>query len=123
VLVAGLGAARAQESGSAANIMKPISGQGAEREGRQFLLNIVLGGKQAVSYYVNEKGRCKVTLMVGDAFNGGDVPDFTTVRFAAAIEPAQSATFDTAQGKSLELTCEAGAEGMSVKTPPQIASN
>jgi hypothetical protein len=60
--------------------------------------------------------------MVGEAFNGEDVPDETVVRFELRIAPARAASFDTAQGKRLEFRCLDGAQTMSVRALDQIAS-
>lgn len=102
-------------------VMKPISGEHAAREGRDALLNLTVGRKQAVSYFLNDDGHCKLSLMVGDAFNGQDIPDPTTVRFEVAIDPSNTARFDTAEGKVLEFTCHAGAREMSVKAWDEVA--
>jgi hypothetical protein len=59
--------------------------------------------------------------MVGEAFNGEDVPDETVVRFEARIAPAKTASFDTAEGKGLEFTCLNGAQAMSIRALDQIA--
>jgi hypothetical protein len=82
----------------------------------------VIGQKQTVSHFENQGGRCKLTLMVGEAFNGEDVPDETVVRFELRIAPARAASFDTAQGKRLEFRCLDGAQTMSVRALDQIAS-
>lgn len=117
------GVSTLQAADAAIDVMtiKPLSGPGAERQGLKFLLNLEFGRKQAVTYYLNEKGVCKLTLMVADAFNGVDVPNLSTVRFEAPIEAAKSARFDTAEGKALEFTCHVGAEQMSVRTINQVA--
>ncbi len=104
----------------AVKTMSPISGHGAV-PGRQVLLNFRLGPKQAVSYFQNESGACRLTVMVGDAFNGEDVPDLTTVRFEATVGSGASARFDVAQGKSLEYSCDERAEAMSVKELDRVA--
>ncbi len=100
--------------------MSPITGPGAA-PGRRVLLNFRLGSKQTVSYFQNESGLCRLTLLVGDAFNGKDVPDMTTVRFEATVGSGTSARFDVAQGKSLEFSCAERAEAMSVKELDQVA--
>jgi hypothetical protein len=47
----------------------------------------------------------------------------STVRFEAAIDPTKSARFDTAGGKSLEFTCQAGAQAMSVRVLDRLATS
>lgn len=118
--VAGLGAAQAADTSPSPLTLKPISGQGTT--GRTFLLNMPIGQKQAVSYFQNEGGLCRLTLMIGEAFNGEDVPDETVVRFEVKVDPARTALFNTAEGKGLEFMCLAGAQAMSVKTLDLIAS-
>jgi hypothetical protein len=121
ISVTHVGGVRAAEASSALKTLRPISGQGTAGNGQQFLLNVEVGGKQAVSYFLNEQGLCKLTLMVAEAFNGEDVPNLTTVRFETAVDPGRSANFTTAEGKSLEFTCQAGALAMSVAAPELVA--
>ncbi len=66
-------ALRAEESPPIS--LKPMSGPGASSAGHRFLLNEIVGKKQAISYFLNENGLCMVTVMVGDAFIGTDVSD------------------------------------------------
>ncbi len=113
-------AALAQDTSSVQTI-KPISGPGAAPD-QHFLLNINVGSKQAVGYFLNEKGLCNLTLMVADAFNGEDVPNLSTVRFDAAIDPGKSARIAPEPGRSLEFTCQADALAMTVAGDSQIAS-
>ena len=54
--------------------LKPMSGARASGADQKFLLNTIVGKKQAISYFQNENGLCKVTVMVADVFNGVDVP-------------------------------------------------
>lgn len=118
----GVNAVEAADAFSGLTTLSPISGQGAAIKGRQYLLNVKIENKQAVGYFLNEKSRCKLTLMVAEAFNEADAPNFTTVRFETDIEPHKSARFATAQGKSIEFACNAAAQTMSVKSVAKIAS-
>jgi len=118
--VTGLATAGAGDTSTFPATLKPISGQGAASH-HTFLLSVVIGKKQTVSYYENQDGRCKLTLMVGDAFNGEDIPDATVVRFEVRIAPTRTASFDTAQGQGLEFKCLDGAQTMNVRALDQIA--
>jgi hypothetical protein len=118
---AGLSTLEAEEVRLEARTMKPISGKGAEREGQPHLFSAEIGAKHAVSYFANDNGQCRLTLMVADAFNGEDVPNLSAVRFEAAIDPSRSVRFDTATGKTLEFTCEADAQAMTIKPLNQVA--
>jgi hypothetical protein len=95
--------------------LKPMSGPGVGGS-KHFLLNFKVGTKQTVSYFQNQNGVCKLTVMVAEAFNGADVPNSTTVRFEVAIDAGRTARVDTAEGKSLEFACQRRAEEMLVKT-------
>lgn len=117
--VAGFGTAGAADTSLPATL-NPISGQGAAPD-QKFLLSFAIGKKQTVSYFENHDGLCKLTLMVGQAFNGEDVPDETAVRFEVRINPARTALFDTAEGKGIEFMCLDGAQAMSVRALDQVA--
>jgi hypothetical protein len=93
--------------------LKPMSGVGVS--GQQFLLNLRVGTKQAISYFQNMNGRCNLTIMVADAYDGQDVPNSSTVRFEVAIDSGRTARMDTAEGKSLEFACQPQAREMNVK--------
>ena len=119
--LSGYGPTEAAESVTRVTL-RPMSGPGVESKGRLFLLSATLGGKQAISYFLNEEGACKVTVMVADAFNGIDIPAFSTVRFEVAIDAGDTARMDTAEGNSLEFACAGRGEEMTVRqstlTPP-----
>jgi hypothetical protein len=100
--------------------LKPMSGPGAGGS-KKFLLSRQVGTKQTISYFQNEGGACKLTVMVAEAFNGEDVPNATTVRFQVAIEGGTVARMDTAEGKSLAFACAAGAQELSINEGEQIA--
>jgi len=112
------GTLRAEEA-PALVTLKPMVGAAAAVEHQQFLLNARVGTKQTLSYFLNDNGLCKVTVMVADAFNGEDVPDTPAVRFEVAIDAGDTARMDTAEGKSLEFTCEGRAEQLIVKAGTQ----
>jgi hypothetical protein len=102
-------------------VLKPMSGAGVS--GQQFLLNWRVGTKQAVSYFQNIDGRCKLTVMVADAYNGAEVPNTSTVRFEAAIDSGRTARMDTAEGKSLEFACLPLAREMNVKAGDLLSAH
>jgi len=96
--------------------LKPMSGPGASIAGHRYLLNEIVGKKQAISYFLNENGLCMVTVMVGDAFIGTDVADAAAVRFQVALAVGAIARMDTAEGSSLEFVCRERAQVLTVKT-------
>jgi hypothetical protein len=120
----GHGTLRAQEA-TQQLALKPILGANAPVPARQSLLDLTLGAKQVMGYFNNEKGQCKVTIMVADAFDGVEVPHSPAVRFEVALVAGAKALMDTATGRSLEFTCGEGAREMAVEAkaaPPVYAS-
>ncbi len=95
--------------------LKPVLGADASVPARQSLLDLTLGAKQVIGYFDNEKGQCKVTIMVADAFDDPNVTDSPAVRFEVALEAGAKALMDTAAGRSLEFTCGEGAREMTIK--------
>ena len=81
-----------------------------------------IGSKHAVSYFLNENGRCKLTLVVADAMHGDVIPRDTPVQFDVAINEDKNARFDTAEGKSLQFACARGSEAMTVAEVSQVAA-
>lgn len=113
--------AGAAEPSSTGDTIKPVSGEGASPNA-QYLHNGKVGPKQAVSYFQNESGLCKLTLMVGEAFDGEDVPDMTTVSFQTLVNPGHSVRFRTAEGKALEYACETNAGSMRIRAFDEVAA-
>ena len=64
----GHGTLRAEEA-TQRLALKPILGANALLPARQSLLDFTLGAKQVIGYFDNEKGQCKVTIIVADAFD------------------------------------------------------
>lgn len=81
-----------------------------------------VGRKHAVSYFLSEKGQCKLTLIVADAMQGDAVPTDAPVRFVVAINEAKDARFDTAEGKSLLFACAHDSAAMTVGEASQVAA-
>jgi len=90
--------------------MKPLGG-----------ISFDIGTKRAVSYFLSESGRCKLTLLVADAIKGDVLPTDTPIRFDVAIDAGTDARFDTAEGKSLRFACAQGTQTMLVSEVKQVA--
>lgn len=95
--------------------LKPMSRPAAPANGQQVLLNLRVETNQAVSYFQKENGRCKLTVMVADAYNGLEVPDAPAMRFEVAVGVGRTARMDTAEGKSLEFACRRRAQELNVR--------
>jgi hypothetical protein len=79
--------------------------------------------KHAVSYFLSDNGTCKLVLTLAEAPNPDRVPHFIATRYEAAIGAGNKTQFNTAEGKSLDFACQAGAQVMSVTGLDQVASS
>ena len=84
-------------------------------------LMLDVGSKHTVSYFVADSGKCNLTLMVGEKANEAGENSSVGARIRVAIDAGRSARVETAEGKSLEFACAAGARSMSVRTLDVVA--
>lgn len=73
-----------------------------------------IGTKRVVSYFLSDGSTCKLTLMLAEVVNG-DIRGLTAARMTVAVEADKTAHLDTAEGKSLEFNCQAGAQTMRIE--------
>ncbi len=110
--VAGLTTAHAGEF-SAATVVKPKAG-----------LSFPVGSKQAVGYFLAERGGCDLTLLVGEAGEAaserqnGKAP----MRFTTLVSAGRTARMDTADGPSVEFFCSTGASFLTTRVIDRLAS-
>ena len=90
----------------------------ADREALQGV-SFDIGMKRAVSYFLSDEDSCKLTLMLAEIVHGDEVNGLTATRVTVAIEAGKAAHLDTAEGKSLEFKCQAGAHVMSIEASNQ----
>jgi hypothetical protein len=84
--------------------MKPLQG-----------VSFDIGTKRAVSYFLSDDDACKLTLMLAEVVHDDEVKGLTAARMTVAVEAGKAAHLDTAEGKSLEFKCQAGAHVMSIE--------
>ena len=104
--MAGPGMTRATDSASPLT-MKPLQG-----------ISFNIGTKRAVSYFLSDGDACKLTLMLAEIVHGDEV-GLTATRMTVAVEADKAVHLDTAEGKSLEFKCQAGAQVMSINVSNQ----
>jgi hypothetical protein len=75
------------------------------------------GTKHAVSYFLQERHVCKLTVTVADD------AAFAPARYERAIKPGRSTTYPFAEGKAIEFHCLAEANAMHVKLLEMSATN
>lgn len=82
-----------------------------------------VGTKRAVTYFLADNGTCDLVVTLADPPSWDDnIPAFSAQRFEAAIPAGKSRRFSSAEGKTLEFSCQARADAMSVKAVEQIAA-
>jgi hypothetical protein len=84
--------------------MKPLQG-----------VSFDIGTNRAVSYFLNDDGGCKLTLTLAEIAHDDEVNGLTATRITVAVESGKAAHLDTAEGKSVEFKCQAGAHVMSIE--------
>jgi len=69
-----------------------------------------VGSKHVVGYFLASDGRCKLTLMIGEA---GGAAQSSAARLLLVVDPGRSARFDSESGQSLRFACKSEALAMS----------
>ena len=79
-----------------------------------------VGSKRVIAFYVPGNGACNVQAVI---WNDDDADATTAARVRISLNPAQTASIDSAENKSLTLKCGGDAEKLSaVDTSQQFAS-
>jgi hypothetical protein len=89
--------------------MKPLHG-----------ISFDVGSDRAASYFVSDKGKCKLVLTLADP--NGEFATFSATRFEAAIEAGKTTRY-VSHGKTFEFGCAPDAQAMDVMQVSQLAAN
>ena len=73
--------------------------------------------KDAVAYYVADKGTCKVVVMVTDK------TVYAPTRFEEAVEASNSILHQIDDGKALEFACQTDAQAMTINILETVAQH
>ena len=84
-------------------------------------VSLDVGSKRVVGYFVASSGACDLTLLMSEKMSGDDVPVGTPARLRQTLASNSSSRVDTPDGPSLELACEPGASGMTLRLLKQVA--
>ena len=84
--------------------MKPLQG-----------ISFHTGTKDAVAYYLADKGTCKVVLTLTDKIA------YAPTRFEEAVEANKSILHQIDDGKALEFACQADAQAMTINVRETVA--
>ncbi len=97
---------------SSATVVKPKAG-----------LSFPVGSKQAVGYFLADRGGCDLTLLIGEA--GEAASEANTVagaaRFSTLVAAGRTARIDTADGPSVEFFCSTGASFLTTRVIERLA--
>jgi len=89
----------------AAETLKPLQGVSFQTE-----------MKDAVAYYLADKGTCKVILTFTDK------TAYALTRFEDVVEVNKSAMYQIDDGNALEFACQADAQAMTIKMLATVAT-
>jgi hypothetical protein len=97
---------------SSATVVKPKAG-----------LSFPVGSKQAVGYFLAERGGCDLTLLIGDAGEAASeaAKGGSASRFSTLVAAGRTARIDTADGPSVEFFCSTGASFLTTRVFDRIA--
>jgi hypothetical protein len=97
---------------SSATVVKPKAG-----------LSFPVGSKQAVGYFLAERGGCDLTLLIGDAGEAASeaAKGGTASRFSTLVAAGRTARIDTADGPSVEFFCSTGASFLTTRVYERVA--
>jgi hypothetical protein len=97
---------------SSATVVKPKAG-----------LSFPVGSKQAVGYFLAERGGCDLTLLVGEAGESASESSKggSASRFSTLVAAGRTARMDTADGPSIEFFCSTGASFLTTRVIDRLA--
>jgi hypothetical protein len=84
-------------------------------------VDLTLGTKRAIGYYLAENGACNMTLLLSDIDFTEKMVVANAARITTVIGAGTSSQIDTEWGQSLVLACESGAAALKVHTVDRIA--
>ena len=90
----------------AAETVKPLQGVSFHTE-----------TKDAVAYYLADKGACKVVVTFADK------TAYAPVRFEKAVEAHKSALYQVDAGKALEFACQPDAQALTINMLATVAQH
>jgi hypothetical protein len=83
-------------------------------------IDLNVGAKRAIGYYLAENGSCNLTVMLSDVnYLDGSTPSASRVNVNVAA--GTSAKVDTIDGTTMQFKCAAGASDMTVNTFERFA--
>ncbi len=103
----------------------PARADGAKelRVGPLKVINLDVGAKRAIGYYLAEQGNCNLTVLLSDVFYEGEGTTPSATRVKVNVGGGTSAEVDTIDGTTMAFTCAASASDMTVRVFERIAQS
>ena len=80
------------------------------------------GREHIVSYFLNEEGVCKLTLLISEVVDEAMTEsDGRVTRLQFSVEPGRAASLEAADGKAMRFACLGRAQSMSVTKTDRLA--
>ena len=110
---------------SVAHGAAPARADGAKelRVGPLKAINLDVGAKRAIGYYLAEQGNCNLTVLLSDVFYEGEGTTPSATRMKVTVGGGTSAEVDTIDGTTMAFTCAPTASDMSVRVFERVAQS
>jgi hypothetical protein len=86
-------------------------------------INLDVGVKRAIGYYLADNGNCNLTVLLSDVFLEGEGTTPSASRVSVKVAGGTSAQVDTIDGTGMSFTCSARANDMTVRVFERIAQS
>jgi hypothetical protein len=82
-----------------------------------------VGSKQLGGYFASADGRCKLSVIVADAYREDRAPSAeSSMRVQMTVDVDKPARLDTAEGKLVQFECQNGAQAMKATVLDRVAA-
>jgi hypothetical protein len=86
-------------------------------------INLDVGNKRAIGYYLADAGNCSLTVLLSDVNYQDDGTTPSASRVSVSVLGGTSAKVDTIDGTTMAFTCANGASTMGVSVFERIAQS
>lgn len=86
-------------------------------------INLDVGVKRAIGYYLANDGNCDLTVLLADGINEGMGSVPSASRVSVRVSGGTSAQVDSIDGSAMSFACAAGANDMTVRVFERIAES
>lgn len=87
------------------------------------VINLDVGVKRAIGYYLANGGNCDLTVLLADGVTESNGLAASASRVSVKVSGGTSAQVDTIDGTALSFACSAGANDMTVRVFERVAES